>query len=471
MLRKQPQFLWTTLWPIVHQNKHNQTVIMKKLKSLSFNPTTYKLETKSFFRVLATIIVIFLVQATSSGQSLHPEADDLIINTGQTMVDYKVSFPDSKLIQSIESTYLEKYVLQLSLFAEEFRFREMPDIEFFLFGMGNRTKLIYKDGLLTNALSGQIIGKWPVKREIIIPNEYTVEIETLTDVLITINEDEKGVFITEGSKKELVEGTSSGIKLPSFEGNKYSEIMKVLNHEILINIVDSKPLPNFFVYNKPWRRDEAMMAMCLAETGNIDLIKDWVLNLTEAYDRNNAGNTEPDNLGQTLYLLSLFTDKNHSLVKQVLEEAKIFEVKDENGLYIKGSSDFHETPVYQTKWLKYGLKSLGLDDPYSIPQLHDNYSSLFWWDYKDTYLQGTVDAYDEWKNDNYPYIGWAADNFHRKKRNPISNRLYPLTWEQNASQAKYENLKMISNVFVKEKIYAPHTWHAAEVFLYLLDKD
>lgn len=215
------------------------------------------------------------------------------------------------------------------------------------------------------------------------------------DVSITIMEDKEGVFITEGSKRELVEGTSSNIVVPSFEGHKYSEILKVLNHEILINIVDSKPAPNFFVYDKPWRRDAAMMAMCLEETGNVDLTKDWVLHLTEVYDRNNSGNTEPDNLGQTLYLLSLFTDKTHPLVKQILEEAKKFEVRDENGLYIKGLSDFHETPVYQTKWMKYGLKSLGLDDPYSIPLVLDNYSSLFWWEYKDSYLPGTTDAFDQ----------------------------------------------------------------------------
>ncbi len=388
---------------------------------------------------------------------------------GQSMADYDVLFPDFKLLHTKESTSLKKYIHQLSEFEEEFRFMEMPDIEFFLFGMGNRTKLLYKDGVLKNALSGEIIRQWPVKQVLIIPNEYRVEIETLTDVFVTIYEDENGVFIKEGNKNKRVDGTNSSIKLPTFTGHKYSEILKVLNHEILVNIVDSKPVPNFIVYDKPWRRDAAMMAMCLKETGNLDLIKDWVLNLNEVYDRNNAGITEPDNLGQTLYLLSLFSDKDHPLVQKILEEVKEFEVEDENGLYIKGLSDFHETPVYQTKWMKYGLQSLGINDPYAIPKIQDDYSSLFWWDYKEDYLEGTTDAYDEWKNDKYPYIGWAADNFHGKKRNPISNRLYPLTWEQEASQAKYENLKLIDDVYVTEKISAPHTWHAAEVFLYLIN--
>ena len=369
----------------------------------------------------------------------------------------------------IESSSLNKYINQLSEFENEFRFREMPDIEFFLFGMGNRTKILYKNGILKNAITGEIIKEWSVKRDLIIPNDYKVEIETLTDVFITIYEDEKGVFIKEGSEKERIEGTNSAIKLPTFEGHKYSEILRVLNQEILINIIDSRPLPNFFVYKKPWRRDAAMMAMCLEKTGNVDLIKDWVLNITEAYDYSNAGNREPDNLGQTLYILSLFSDKNHPLVKHILQEAKEFEVRDENGLYIKGLSDFHETPVYQTKWIKYGLKLLAVDDPYSVPKVPDNYSTLFWWDYKDTYLQGTTNAYDAVPHDNYPYIGWARDNFHGKKRSPLSNRLYPLTWEQQASQAKYKNLKIIDDIFVNEKISSPHTWHAAEVFLYLIN--
>ena len=50
--------------------------------------------------------------------------------------------------KKIESSSLNKYINQLSEFENEFRFREMPDIEFFLFGMGNRTKILYKNGIL-----------------------------------------------------------------------------------------------------------------------------------------------------------------------------------------------------------------------------------------------------------------------------------------------------------------------------------
>ena len=148
------------------------------------------------------------------------------------------------------------------------------------------------------------------------------------------------------------------------------------------------------------------------KTKNIGLLKKWILSIDDPYDRNNAGEMEADNLGQTLYFLAFFTDKNNPFVKQILAEISKYEVTDTNGKYIKGPSDFHEVPVYQTKWLKFGLNALGIEDPYIIPKIKDNYSSLFWWDYKDTYMKGTTDAYDEWKNDFYLYIGWAADNFH-----------------------------------------------------------
>lgn len=370
---------------------------------------------------------------------------------------------------NLENKSLQKYRQQLNDLRHEFRAFDMPDVKFFLFGMGNRTKIIYKDGKLINAITGNTIKEWRSKQELIVPNDYLVIIETTKNEIIRIVETEKGIFIKEGAKETLIDGTATPIKLPTFEGCKYSEVLRVLNNEILINVVDSKPLPNFFVYKTPWRRDGAMMAMCLNKTGNINLIKDWILSLTDPYDRNNNGETEADNLGETLYLLSFFTDKNNPCVKKVLAEIPKYEVNDNNGRYIKGRSDFHEAPAYQTKWLKLGLRSLGINDPYSVPQVKDNYSALFWMDYKDTYMKGTSDAYDEWKNDFFPYIGWAADHFHGLKRAPVGNRDYPLTWEIQAGQADYNGMAIINDKYRKDKISTPHTWHAAEIFLYLLD--
>lgn len=344
---------------------------------------------------------------------------------------------------------------------------KLPTVRFFQFGMGNRTKLLYKDGILLNVLSGDTLRKWDVKTEVIVPYNYMVHLVTTDNKKITIREDSIAVWIYSKWGEEKVEGTETEIKLPDFAENKYPRIMKVLHHEILMNIVDSKPLPNFYVYKKPWRRDAAMMAMCLEYTGNLPLIKDWVLSLNDPYDRNNAGEAEADNLGQTLYLLSLFSNKNHPLVAQTLEEAKKIEVKESYLKYIKGRTDFQETPVYQNKWLKYGLKRLGMNDEYSIPFVEDKYSALFWWDFRSYHKPGSKDACDK---ENYPYLGWACDHYHGNFNSPVSNHDYPLTWEKEASQANYEGMKVIDESFTQQKIAMPHTWHAAEMFLYLYEK-
>ena len=241
-------------------------------------------------------------------------------------------------------------------------------------------------------------------------------------------------------------------------GHPYAPILRVLHQEILVNILDGLPLPNFFVYRRPWLRDGAMMAMVLRQTGNLDLIRAWILGLREPYDRNNAGETEADNLGQALYLVSLVSGASHPLVASVLAELPRFEVDE----HIRGRSDFAEHPVYQTKWAKFGLASLGLPDPYRVPLVPDSYSALFWWDYRDRHVPG-----ERFRGSDYPYLNWAEAHFHGEAGAPLGDLDYPLTWEANASQAEYAALASFLPAHAAEKLAAPHTWHAAEMFLCL----
>ena len=106
-------------------------------------------------------------------------------------------------------------------------------------------------------------------------------------------------------------------------------MLRVLHHEILINVINGLPMPNFLVYRKPWYRDGAMMAMVLQKTGNLEVIRDWILNLNEVFDRNNAGEIEADNPGQALFLLSLVADRKHPFVPKILETLKRVEVRFE----------------------------------------------------------------------------------------------------------------------------------------------
>jgi len=204
-----------------------------------------------------------------------------------------------------------------------------------------------------------------------------------------------------------------------------------------------------------------MMAMVFAKTGNLGLIKDWVLGLRDPFDKNNGGETEADNLGQALYLISLVGDQMHPLVPAIRRELTRFE----KGRHIEGRSDFAPHPVYQTKWAKFGLMSLGLDDPYCVPKTADSYATLFWWAYKDDDKPGQQVI----ASDDYPYLTWAGCHYASQKKGKLSDRDYPLTWESRASQARYDGMRRIAPVYAEQKLCAPHTWHAAEAFLYLLE--
>lgn len=338
---------------------------------------------------------------------------------------------------------------------------QLPDVKFYLFGMGNRRKFLYRDGTLFDALTGKTVRRWQVAKETIFPSRYTVRLKTSDGKKIIITEDEQAVWIQDGLKRlPLTEGP---IKLPKFKGHPYAPLLRILLHEILINIVDSKPVPNFLVYSKPWHRDAAMVAMCLEKTNNLHLIRPWILKLDEPFDRNNAGNREPDNLGQVLYLVSLVSDSSHPLVDKVLRTVPQFL----KGRHLVGSTDFSEHPVYQTKWLKFGLRALDLEDTYEIPAVFDSYSVLFWMDFKNAHVPGS--GFSKGAKRNYPYLVWAEAHFHGWPPPMSLDEQYPLTWEAHASQANYKAMLLISQEYMDRRICAPHSWHAAEMFLFLLD--
>ncbi|HLL93415.1 MAG TPA: hypothetical protein VK404_00465 [Spirosoma sp.] len=352
--------------------------------------------------------------------------------------------------------------------------RDLPNLAFFLFGMGDRLKLIYRDGRLINALTGNIEEQWNVKQAVIVPSEYLVALE-LTDQspgqphTVQIREDEYGVWIIQpGKRPKLIPGTRSPLVLPRFATKAYGPVLRVLHQEVLINVINGRPVPNFLVYPKPWYRDATLMAMVMRETGNLRLMRDWIMAIRDPFDRNNHGVAEADNPGQVLFLASLVSNKTHPAVQMALDSVKQFR----QGNFIIGKTDYAEHPVFQTKWLKYGLKSLGLPDPYIIPKQYDSYSSLFWWDYTDAHVPGKKFA--EKDSDHYPYLIWAEDHFSARTGAPehrgMVGRLdYPLSWEQNASDAHYPGLTVLDKGLVKQKLAFPHTWHAAEMFLLLLE--
>ncbi len=335
-----------------------------------------------------------------------------------------------------------------------------PENQFFLFGMGDREKFIYKNNALIRYKDNKILYAWNGYTEEFFYDKYTVVLTGKGGERVVLSENEHGFFVNSHCLAK------SNINLPTFEGHRYQKQLRILHHEILINIIDGKPVPNYFVYNKPWYRDGAMMGMVLKATNNLHLIRDWVLSITELYDRNNAGHEEPDNLGQLLYLISLVSDKNNPIVEKILSEAKRITA---DGV-LTGLTDFGNHQIYSTLWLKLALNELGLDaDFISIPEEFDSYARMFWMD-RDGIERET--KYENNYNWLYPYLWWAVKHFENE---PIDESFleisYPMSWEKEASQANYENIRQLSKMYADNKFSAPHTWHGAEMFLYLIEME
>ncbi|MBQ8163658.1 MAG: hypothetical protein IJZ93_04765 [Clostridia bacterium] len=338
---------------------------------------------------------------------------------------------------------------------------------FFIFGMGHREKYVYKDSKLINVKTNKAVFSWNIEKEEFLYGKYTVILHTKQGTTVTITENEDGVYVKQeknGDRIEQICLTEQKISLPDFEEYKYPEQLRILHHEILISFLDKAPVPNFYVYNKPWYRDGAMMALVLEQTGNIGLLKDWALSVTELYDKNNSGNCEPDNLGQLAYILSFFVDKKYPLVNEILKEAKRI-MKDGA---LAGKTDYGDHEVYSTLWLKFGLEKLGVDTDFiKIPKRFDSYAYMFWMDRSEV---DTVTPYDNEYNEWYPYLWWAVKHF---KNEPIDEKYfeikYPMSWEIRASEAKYESIAPLSTEYAKNKCGAPHSWHASEMFMYLIE--
>jgi len=324
--------------------------------------------------------------------------------------------------------------------------------------MGPRPKFIYRKGQLIEWPSLRLLHSWDVKSEIIVPPSYSVWL-TSVQSKIHIFENEAGIYLDEEGKRTTL--AQSPVNLPQFKEERYPNILRVLHQEILVDIVDGKPVPNFLVYPKPWYRDGAMAAMVLRRTGNIGLLRDWILSLRDPFDHNNAGRSEPDNLGEALYLISCVSDREHPLVPTIQRAVDSFK----KGNYIAGITDGAEHPVYQTKWLKFGMQSLGIpNSAFVVPKMQDSYSSLFWWSLQDGQIgaEFSLDAAQK-----YPYLAWARDHLSGEHSGPVASGDYPLSWEADASEADYKGMAVIADEFVKSRLAAPHIWHSAEMFMAL----
>ena len=270
----------------------------------------------------------------------------------------------------------------------------------------SRRKLVYvPGGRLMDALSLEPVRTWDIEAETFGPAEYRVVMRLRDRNEATVFEDGDGVWVEQAGDRELLT-KGEEINLPRFGNHPHAAWLRALHAELLVNIMPSGPVPNLWVYPRPWYRDAAMMLMCFEKTRNLHLVEPWVTGLHQVWDRNNNGEAEADNLGQVLYMAAVVSATKHPLIEEVLKAVPDYR-KDN---HIIGRTDFQEHPVYQTKWLKYGLRALGLDDPYHIPEVQDSYSSLFWMDYRDEHVSG--ERFGERALELYPYLNWAEAHFY-----------------------------------------------------------
>ncbi len=371
--------------------------------------------------------------------------------------DFKKQFP--QIVQSYED-YKQEYIDLVSKYQVQLN-RETAITPFYYFGMGNRRKIIYENGVLKDAFSGKVIKSWKVKYDLIVPNEYQVIIKTEDGEYVRILENKKGVWFEENGKKQLISGTDIELELYGFQDQDYENIKKVLYQEILMNVKDGKVYPNILAYDQVWYRDMAFAGLVFKNTNNLSLIKDYIANMDQIYDMQNHGEKEPDNLGQVLFLQSLISNPNQSLIEEVKEEAERI---SEDG-YIKGTTDGAKLYDYQNSWYLYGINALNETTDISY-EGDDGYTSTIWW--YDTNSDGK-----QMKNENlihYPYLAWAQYHKNHKGDLYIGGSLYPLSYEQNASMAQYDNMKYLNESFRISKLTPTHTWSAAEMLLFLLDE-
>ncbi len=200
--------------------------------------------------------LLFMLAFLPAGQ--RPEPPALLPNPAKTLQTYRQCL--SQLRQDYPAT------------------DSLPELAFFLFGMGNRMKLIYRNGRLVNARTGNIEWQWDARQEIIVPSEYTVQLDLRAEPgtplrSVQIREDETGVWILQtGKRPRLVPGTRSPVRLPRFESRPAGPVMRVLLQEVLMNIMEGKPLTSFFVYDQPIAQDTAAIRAVLQATGNTSLV-------------------------------------------------------------------------------------------------------------------------------------------------------------------------------------------------------
>lgn len=375
----------------------------------------------------------------------------------------------------INPALTDNYEHQLKILRGKANVQTITDVRLFLFGMGDRPKLLYRDKKLRDIEKDSVIlDLSSAEKDVILPDQYKVVAYCENGDSTVIYEDEKAVWIRKGNEDSMIAGSDNPIVLPSFEGFRYSQVLRVLHQEILFNIKDSCLYPNIFAYGSVWLRDAAMGAMVLEKTGNLSLIRKWTDGMTDIYDSQN-NEREGDNIGEFLYLKSLSSGGvSHGDMLRLNEEINSRKTSSSDGVYIRGMTDGADNDFYATAWLKYALSRNPVAiDVYSFPPMGGVYKYLCWFVrepcFKERCKRLLMNALGDKSSgkSQFPYLQWAVAHSFRDWEVPMSASQYPLSWEMSGEKASFGKMKIIDADAYKHSICFPHTWTAAEMFLYL----
>lgn len=371
---------------------------------------------------------------------------------------------------------MDSYSAQLSYLQKQYKSFNAGAPRFFLFGMGNRDKYIYKDFQLISVNNDSIV--YHVDNAItdsIMPSEYCVSIKT-THGDIKIFENENGIWLAKEDTVNPISINQCYLELPSFNEFKYGKVLKVLHHEILFNIQSSRIYPNILAYKAPFYRDAFMVVLCLEKTGNLKLVTPWIQKIDSIYDMQNH-EPEADNLGELLYMLSSIpTDSNKELRIKLMKEIERKTIKKDTFQYIKGHTDGADNADYQTQILKFALKKTGINDNFTnIPQNDTGaYYDLCWFtrgtNHSRNLSQWIKDLFFNYRDSPFPYLQWARAHFYNNNNAAFNCQQYPLSWEKRGGCANFRNMQIISGKAVDDEICYPHAWTAAEMFLKLYEE-
>ena len=407
---------------------------------------------KKYLKLISLLLVILMIFGTH--KLLNTKKVE-VIDKNDLFKQYEVSLNKyKKQIIDMKNTYNVKYFIE-----------PKEPIGIFYFGMGDRKKIVYKDGKLIDLKTKEIIKEVDYSDELIVPNEYSVLLKDKKDNVYLIEENEDGIFFSKNNDKEKIVESGKEIHLPEYDGMRYSEILKVLHQEVLFNIDGSEPRPNIIGYYKPFYRDAMVATMVLEDTDNVHLIADWVKNLDSIYDYARSSEIkEPDNLGELLYMIGATKVDRDDLVEEVLDEIENIRTEDN---MIHGNIDSAEQKYYPTAIALFGEEKLGIKPNLSLGNIDDVYGKLTWYYHNPNMIWAQfIDA------PLFPYLGWAQRHYTEHGLVYMLDEIYPLSYEAGTPKPGYkaEPYCFISEFYCENVTHISHLWDASEKYLFLKEQ-